>query len=65
MYAVLENRPFSTKTPLMSAFFAKNQHFWKKNSTFTQSNSMGAGREGKITQLTYTRVNKVAGLPRP
>ena len=32
-YIVLENIPFSTKTPLnllMSAYFAKNQHFWAK-----------------------------------
>ena len=32
--------PFTTKTPLnllMSAFFVKNQIFFVKNSTFTQS----------------------------
>ena len=44
-YVFLENVPFSIKTfliLLMSAFFAKNQHFFGKNSIFTQSNSVKA-----------------------
>ena len=34
-YIVLKNTPFSTKTPLnllMSAFFAKNQHFGQSST---------------------------------
>ena len=46
VYAVSENIRFSTKALLillMSAFFfAKNQHFFWPNSTFTQSNSVRA-----------------------
>ena len=44
-YTVLENIPFSTKTLLIlliSAFFVKNWAFFCKNSTFSQSNSVGA-----------------------
>ena len=42
---ISENTPFSTKNPLIlliSTFFAKNQHFLVKNSTFTESNGMRA-----------------------
>ena len=46
IYLVLKNAPFSTQTLLillMSAyFFTHNQHFFVKNSTLTQSNSMRA-----------------------
>ena len=42
-YVVLENIPFSTKTPLIlltSAFFCKNSTFLGENSTFIQSNNV-------------------------
>ena len=42
---LLENISFSTQALLfllMSAFLAKNQHFFGKNGAFTQSNSMTA-----------------------
>ena len=46
IYVVSENIPFSTNNPLillvLAFFFAKNQHFLVKNSTFTQNNSMRA-----------------------
>ena len=44
-YVVSENISLSTKTTLtllMSAFFAKNQHLFIKNNTFTQGISMRA-----------------------
>ena len=44
-YVFLENVPFSTKTfliLLMSAIFAKTQHFFGKNRIFAHSNSVKA-----------------------
>ena len=43
-YLVSENMPFSTKTLLIflmpAFFFTKNQHFFGKKDTFTESNSL-------------------------
>ena len=58
-YAVSENIPFSTTTPLillMSALFLqKDSIFLVKNSTFTQSNSMRAVRDLLVLFSVFVR----------